>query len=70
MERPEETSDANESRPFKPALLTRKAAAERLSISTRTLDRLANAGFIDRIFLGTVVRFRTEDVDRISENGV
>jgi len=70
MERPDKTSTTdNETSTEEPVLLTRKVAAKRLSISTRTLDRMANAGFIDRVFLGSIVRFRAEDIDMIVKNG-
>lgn len=69
MESPKKTNDADGGPEEEPALLTRKTAAKRLSISTRTLDRMANAGFIDRVFLGTVVRFRAEDVEVIVRDG-
>lgn len=69
MDRPEETTADSDASTNEPALLTRKMAAKRLSISTRTLDRMANAGFIERVFLGTVVRFRAEDVEAIVRGG-
>jgi len=70
MNRPDKTKATdNEVSTEEAALLTRKVAAKRLSISTRTLDRMANAGFIDRVFLGSIVRFRAEDIDIIVKNG-
>jgi excisionase family DNA binding protein len=53
-----------------PALLTRKVAAARLSISTRTLDRLASSGSIERVLLGTAVRFRAADISKIVDRGI
>jgi excisionase family DNA binding protein len=50
-------------------LMTKKEAARRLSLSTRTLDRLADRGVIDKIFIGSSVRFRERDVAAIIENG-
>ncbi|MGE9268112.1 MAG: helix-turn-helix domain-containing protein [Verrucomicrobiales bacterium] len=51
-------------------LVTRKAAASRLSISTRTLDRMANKGLIEKVFVGGSVRFRSYDIDKIVSEGV
>ena len=51
-------------------LLTRKAAAIRLSLSTRTLDRMASRGLIERVYVGGSVRFREMDIVNIDENGI
>ena len=51
-------------------LLTRKATAIRLSISTRTLDRMATKGVIERVFVGGSVRFRSTDIAEIVQNGI
>jgi len=51
-------------------LLTRKAAAIRLSLSTRTLDRMASRGLIERVYVGGSVRFREVDIVNIVENGI
>lgn len=51
-------------------LLTRKAAAKRLSISTRTLDRMVAAGKIGKVFVGSSPRFRRSEIDRIVARGV
>ncbi|MBK1884145.1 excisionase family DNA-binding protein [Luteolibacter pohnpeiensis] len=51
-------------------LLTKKAAAERLSISTRTLDRMVAAGKIDKIFVGSSPRFRKSEIDQIVARGI
>jgi len=51
-------------------LLTRKAAAIRLSLSTRTLDRMASRGLIERVYVGGSVRFREMDIVNIVENGI
>jgi len=51
-------------------LLTRKVAALRLSISTRTLDRMASRGLIERVYVGGSVRFRVRDIESIVESGI
>lgn len=51
-------------------LVTRKVAAIRLSISTRTLDRMAKQGLIERVFVGGSVRYRAVDIASIVENGI
>ena len=70
MERLEGPEEDSEGQKESPELLTRKMAAARLCISTRTLDRMANDGFIERVFLGSVVRFRAKDITEVIDNGV
>jgi excisionase family DNA binding protein len=43
-------------------LLTRKQAAERFRVTTRTLDRWRKRGLIKAASIGGVVRFRREDL--------
>ncbi len=50
-------------------LITKQMAAQRLSISIRTLDRMVSKGVIEKVFLGTSVRFRDTDIQNIIENG-
>ena len=56
--------------PKRERLITRKMAAERLSCSLRTLDRMVARGLIEKVFLGMSVRFRERDIEEIVENGV
>jgi len=51
-------------------LLTRKATAIRLSLSTRILDRMASRGLIERVYVGGSVRFREVNIANIIENGI
>ena len=51
------------------SLITKKMAAQRLSISIRTLDRMVSKGIIEKVFLGSSVRFRELDIENIIENG-
>lgn len=51
-------------------LVTRKVAALRLSISTRTLDRMSKQGLIERVFVGGSVRYRATDIANIVERGI
>ena len=51
-------------------LITKKQASERLSVSTRTIDRMAANGLLDRLFIGTAPRFRNSDIDAIIANGL
>jgi excisionase family DNA binding protein len=43
-------------------LLTRKQAAERFRVTTRTLDRWRARGLLKCVVVGRVVRFRPEDL--------
>jgi len=54
----------------KESLITKKEAANRLAISIRTLDRLANRGLVEKIFIGGSVRIREREVDAIVECGI
>jgi excisionase family DNA binding protein len=45
-------------------LMTKREVAERLSISTRTLDRIRSMGEIKAVRVGGQVRFRPEDVEK------
>ena len=54
----------------KDKLLTKIRAAERLSISTRTLDRMVAQGLVEKIFVGRSVGFRESDIELIVARGV
>lgn len=45
-------------------LMTKREAADRLSISTRTLDRIRSKGEIKTVTVGGQVRSRPEDVEK------
>ena len=51
-------------------LLRKKQAAERLAISTRTLDRMVHQGLIVKVYVGNAPRFRESEIDSIVENGI
>ena len=51
-------------------LITKKMAAQRLSISTRTVDRMVAEGLLEKVFLRGSVRFREYDIDQIIEHGI
>lgn len=51
-------------------LMTKKEAAARLSISTRTLDRLVARKLLSKVFVLGAVRFRERDIDRIVSEGI
>ena len=51
-------------------LLTKKEAAARLSISTRTLDRMVVQGMIEKVFVVAAVRFRESDINEIVNHGI
>ena len=48
-------------------LLSREKAAEALNISTDTLDRLASAGQIKRLKIGSKTCYHMEEVKRFAE---
>ncbi len=54
----------------KQKLITKAMAAERLSVSTRTIDRMVAEGTLEKIFLRGSVRFRERDIEEIVECGV
>lgn len=56
--------------PKQDKLITKKMAAQRLSVSTRTIDRMAAEGSLEKVFVGSAPRFRNSDIDRIVENGL
>ncbi len=45
-------------------LMTKRETADRLSVSTRTLDRIRSKGEIKAVSVGGQVRFRPEDVEK------
>ena len=47
-------------------LLSRESAAEALSISVDTLDRLANAGQIKRLKIGAKTCYHVDEVNRFA----
>ena len=53
----------------KESLITKKEAANRLAISVRTLDRLADRGLVEKIYIGGSVRIREREVAAIVEWG-
>ena len=54
--------------PHKLIWLTKAEVAERLRVSTRTVDRLADAGSLTRYgHQGRLLRFRLVDVDGLME---
>ena len=55
---------------YEDKLITKKQAAERLAISTRTIDRMVAMRRLEKIFVGASTRFRKSDIDRIVAKGV
>lgn len=53
-----------------PAAMSRKQAAEYLSVSERTVSSLAAEGRLSRVRISGCVRYRREDLDRLIEDGV
>ena len=51
-------------------LITKKMVAQRLCISTRTVDRMVKASLLQKIFLHGSVRFREQDIEEIVEKGI
>lgn len=51
-------------------LITKQMTAQRLSVSTRTVDRMVAEGVLEKVFLRGSVRFREHDIDQIIEHGV
>ncbi len=51
-------------------LITKARAASLLSLSTRTLDRMAGQGQITKVFVNGSVRFRQSEIDLVIEKGV
>lgn len=45
-------------------------AAQRLCVSTRTVDRMVAEGLLEKVFLRGSVRFRERDIDKIVEKGI
>ena len=50
-------------------LMTKKQVAERLAVSTRTIDRIVSMRRLEKVFLGASSRFRKSDIDRIIAKG-
>lgn len=50
-------------------LISKRAAAGILSVSCRTLDRWVGLGRIEKVYLGSTVRIRLSDVQRIVQEG-
>lgn len=55
---------------FEDKLITKKKVAKRLSVSTRTIDRMVAEGRLEKVFVGAAPRFRDSDIDRIVAEGV
>ncbi len=51
-------------------LITKKMASERLSVSTRTIDRMISDGLLEKVFVGSSPRLRKSAIDGIVENGL
>ena len=51
----------------KETMMTKEEVAEFLKVSTRTVDRLVQAGKLPAYRIQTNVRFKQEDVDRYLE---
>lgn len=51
-------------------LYTKQMAAQKLSVSIRTLDRLVKAGRLEKVFIGSSPRFRKSDLDQIVVHGI
>jgi excisionase family DNA binding protein len=51
-------------------LLTKRQAAERFQVSTRTLDRWRAAGLLPAFKVGGTVRFRPADLERFLKKKV
>ena len=51
-------------------LITKQMVAKRLSVSTRTVDRMAKEGVLSKVYLRDTVRFREHDIDQIVVNGI
>lgn len=53
-----------------PELLTRKQAAEFLSVAVQTIDAYTRQGLLEKVYLGTgSPRFRRDDLRALSEKG-
>jgi excisionase family DNA binding protein len=48
---------------YKPQLLTRKEASRYLNVSESTLDRITARKLLPTIRIGSLVRFKKEDLD-------
>ncbi|MCP5537701.1 MAG: hypothetical protein H7A51_15890 [Akkermansiaceae bacterium] len=51
-------------------LITKQMVAKRLSVSTRTVDRMTKEGILKKVYLRDTVRFREHDIDQIVANGI
>jgi len=51
-------------------LITKQMTAQRLSISTRTVDRMVADGLLEKVYLRGSVRFREYDIVQIIEHGI
>lgn len=51
-------------------LLSKKQVAEKLAISTRTIDRLRASNFdFGEVRIGSVVRFQSSKIEKLMEKG-
>jgi len=51
-------------------LITKKMVAKRLSVSTRTIDRMVAEGVLNKVLLRGSVRFRECEIEKIVEVGI
>ncbi len=51
-----------------PELMTRKQVADYLQISTATVDVLSRSGVLKKYYMGTLVRFKREEVREAKYN--
>ena len=49
--------------------LTKKEVAKLLAMSTRSVDRLCQEDKLEKVYVGSTVRFRWSDVRKIIKNG-
>ena len=56
--------------PAIPDLIPKSLVAKKLSVSTRTIDRLSERGELKKVYIGGAVRFRIVDVERLIEQGL
>lgn len=51
-------------------LLNKKEIAEHFGVSTRTVERWVARGWLTKVVIGGVVRFRTEDGETLIQRGL
>lgn len=50
-------------------LVKKSQAAVKLGVSSRTVDRLAQKGILEKVFVGSSPRFRLSELNKIVEKG-